>query len=312
MQDPLTNPARNGEFLSRTNWTILKLLQWATSYFKTRGIEGPRASAEILLAHILKLNRIDLYLQYDKPLSSLELSGFKASVKRRIKREPVAYIVGTRGFWSMALSVTPDVLIPRPETERLVETALLLLGVNSRPGHRAEPKRILELGTGSGAITLALASEQSQHLFFASDRSTAAVALAKENAKSHHLDQNANFFSADWFSPLRQMSHHFDLIVSNPPYIPTRMILGLQPEIRLYEPVAALDGGQDGLSSLRYLILNSHIYLNPRGYMVLENGEDQKTTVEKIAEKCCRYEKIVSIKDYSGSYRVVQMMKKLK
>ena len=145
MQDRSINPTRNGEFLNRTNWTILKLLQWATSYFKTRGIEGPRASAEILLAHILKLNRIDLYLQYDKPLSSCELSGFKAAVKRRVKREPVAYIVGTSGFWSMTLAVTPDVLIPRPETELLVETALLLLKVNSGSVHSVGPKRILEL-----------------------------------------------------------------------------------------------------------------------------------------------------------------------
>ncbi|MFQ5485071.1 MAG: peptide chain release factor N(5)-glutamine methyltransferase [Desulfobacterales bacterium] len=312
MQDRSINPARNGELLNRTNWTILKLLQWATSYFKTRGIEGPRASAEILLAHILKLNRIDLYLQYDKPLSSCELSGFKASVKRRVKREPVAYIVGTRGFWSMTLAVTPDVLIPRPETELLVETALLLFKVNPGSDHSVGPKRVLELGTGSGAVTLALASEQPQHLFFASDRSTPAVVLAKENAKSHHMGKSANFFSADWFSPLRQIGQHFDFIISNPPYVPTRMISELQPEIRLYEPVDALDGGQDGLSSLRYLIRYSHRYLNPQGYLILEIGDNQKTAVERIAEKCDRYEKIVFIKDFSGSYRVVQMMKKLK
>ncbi len=310
MQDLLKNPAKNGEFLNKTNWTILKLLQWATSYFKTRGIEGSRASVEILLAHILKLNRIDLYVRYDQPLSPSELSRFKALLKRRVKREPVAYIVGTRGFWSMALAVTPDVLIPRPETERLVETALLLLGVNSSPGQRAGPKRILELGTGSGAITLALASEQPRHLFFASDRSTKAVALARENAKSHHLDESANFFSADWFSPLYQIGHPFDLIVSNPPYIPTRIICGLQPEIRLYEPVAALDGGQDGLSSLRHLIRNAHIYLDSGGYLLLEIGDDQKNAVERIAEKCGHYEKIAFIKDYSGCHRVVQMMKK--
>jgi len=310
MQDRLKNPAKTREFLNRTNWTILKLVQWATSYFYTRGIESPRASAEILLAYILKLNRIDLYIKYDQPLSPDELSRFKTVLKRRLKREPVAYIVGIRGFWSMALSITRHVLIPRPETERLVETVLLLLGVNSNPGQRDGPKRILELGTGSGAITLALAAEQPQHLFFASDRSTNAVALARENAKFHHLDENTNFFSADWFSPLHHMGNPFDLIVSNPPYIPTRTISGLQPEIRLYEPVAALDGGHDGLTSLRHLIRNAHIYLNPKGYLVLEIGENQKTAVEGIAEKCGHYKKIIFFKDYSGCHRVVQMMKR--
>ena len=291
-------------------WTILKLLKWTTSYFKSRDIDSPRATAEILLAHILKLKRIDLYLRYDQPLSSNELLQFKALIKRRIKREPVAYIVGVKEFWSMDFAVTEDVLIPRPETECLVETSLGLLPEDSNSDPNNPPMRILELGTGSGAVILALASMGTKHLFFASDRSVKAVVLAKQNAKRHGLDSNVNFFCADWFTPLKVVRHQFDMIISNPPYIPTRVISQLQPEIYKYEPISALDGDEDGLRCLRHIINNAHVYLNRQGSLVLEIGHDQKNEAQKIIEKCGNYKNIVFTKDYSGYHRVVQMQKK--
>jgi release factor glutamine methyltransferase len=291
-------------------WTILKLLEWTTSYFKSHDIESPRATAEILLAHILKLKRIDLYLRHDQPLISDELLKFKAFIKRRIKREPVAYILGVKEFWSLDFAVTEDVLIPRPETECLVETSLGLLPEDSNSDPNNTPMRILELGTGSGAVILALASTETKHLFFASDLSIKAVLIAKQNAKHHGLDKTVNFFCADWFTPLKVVRHQFDMIISNPPYIPTQVVSQLQPEISKYEPISALDGNEDGLRCFRHIINNAHVYLNRQGSLVLEIGHNQKNEVQKIAEKCGNYNNIVFTKDYSGYHRVVQMHKK--
>jgi len=210
----------------------------------------------------------------------------------------------------MDFAVTEDVLIPRPETECLVEASLGLLPEDSNSDPNKPPMRILELGTGSGAVTLALASMGPKHLFFASDRSVKAVVLAKQNAKHHGLDRTVNFFCADWFTPLKVVRHQFDMIISNPPYIPTRVISRLQPEIYKYEPIASLDGNEDGLRCLRHIINNAHIYLNSQGSLLLEIGHDQKNEVQKIAEKCGNYKNAVFTKDYSGYHRVVRMQKK--
>lgn len=291
-------------------WTIIKLLKWATSYFNTHDIERPRAEAEILLSHALKLQRIDLYLRYDQPLYDEDLKRFKELVKRRIKREPVAYIVGVKEFWSMDFAVTKDVLIPRPETEFLVEAALDLLLVGSSSDSSLMPKRILELGTGSGAVILALASMRPGHRFFATDRMWAAARTARKNAVRHGLENNFALICADWFSPFVPKQCAFDMILSNPPYVPSRLIGGLQPEIAGYEPVSALDGGADGLSCLNHIIGHAHLYLRSKGALLLEIGEDQKNDVERIADGCGAYEHIACIKDYSGYDRVVQMRKK--
>jgi release factor glutamine methyltransferase len=297
---------RNQAVPKDPEWSILKLLNWATSYFKSHDIDSPRATAEILLAHTLKLKRIDLYIHYDKPLDSHELSDFKALMKRRINREPVAYIVGHKEFWSMDLAVTKDVLIPRPDTECIVESALNLLPENSG----AVPWRIFEPGTGSGAIILALASERPGHLFFASDRSIKAIELAKKNANRHDLNGSVNFFAGDWFSSLSHNAQPFGIIISNPPYIPTLDIDRLQPEIYSYEPIPALDGGKDGLGPLRHIICSAHACLKEEGYLLLEIGYDQTDTVQKIIDECGWYTDVMFIKDYAGHNRVVRMMKK--
>jgi release factor glutamine methyltransferase len=301
---------RNQPRSTDPEWTIIKLLKWTTSYFESRDIDGPRIEAEILLAHALQLQRIDLYLQYDQPLSTNELSQFKDFIRRRINREPVAYIVGSKEFWSMDFMVTKDVLIPRPETEFLVETALNLLPQDSASNPTLTPKRILELGTGSGAVVLALASMRPYPLFFASDRIISAVDLAKQNAKHHGINSRVSFICADWFEPFKDKKPAFDMIVSNPPYVPSRVIEKLQPEIVKYEPISAIDGGEDGLSCLRYIINNAHFYLQRKGHLLLEIGYDQKNDVQKIVDQCAKYEKVVYTKDYSGYDRVIQMRKK--
>ncbi|MCK5507025.1 MAG: peptide chain release factor N(5)-glutamine methyltransferase [Desulfobacterales bacterium] len=287
-----------------SEWTISKLLIWTTSYFKSHNIDSPGLTSEILLAHTLSLKRIDLYLRYDQPLTGDELLLFKTYIKRRIKREPVAYIVGAREFWSMKLTVTKDVLIPRPETECLVESAL------SFPELGSGPNRILELGTGSGAIILALASEKPEYIYFASDSSVEAVNLAFMNAKFHHLDGKINFFAGDWLEPVKNTGQLFDMIISNPPYIRTLSMPELQPEIYKYEPLAALDGGKDGLDSIKKIIFEAHAFLVQNGMLLLETGHDQKNQIKKIIDDCGKYEDVVFKKDYSGYDRIVCMRKK--
>jgi release factor glutamine methyltransferase len=275
-------------------WNILSLLKWTTEYFTSRSIESPRASAEILLAHILNLKRIDLYIRYDQPMTADELACFKALIKRRAAGEPVAYIVGEKEFWSLSFCVTPDVLIPRPETEILVETTLSIIP--------KEPcQKIAELGTGSGAIIISLASERPGHDFFASDYSTRALNIAIKNANTHGSD--IRFFAGDWFSALHPNAR-FNLIVSNPPYIPTSDIDMLQPEIRKFEPKLALDGGNDGLDAIRHILDTAKPHLVPGGSLMLEIGYDQKDRIFAIAEQF-GYEELRCIRDYAGLDRVV-------
>ncbi len=290
----------------RPEWTIIKLLNWTTSYFKSHNIESPRAAAEILLSHALKLKRIDLYLQYDRPLDKTELANFKTLIKRRVAREPVAYITGKKEFWSMELEVARDVLIPRPDTECLVETALKI--ISSKPDNI--PKQIIELGTGSGAIIIALAAQKPGNIFFASDFSIKALKLARKNAWTHNLNKKINFFSGSWFLPLSNRKCRFDIIISNPPYIKSSIINKLEPEIYRYEPVLALDGGKDGLNSLGLIISTAHLYLKDKGSLLLEIGSDQKNAVEAMISSANNYENVFFTKDYSGFNRVVQMDKK--
>jgi release factor glutamine methyltransferase len=287
-------------------WTIIKLIRWSTSYLKKHDIDSPRATGEILLAHALQLNRIDLYLNYDQPLAADELKTFKRLIKRRIKREPVAYIVGVKEFWSLDLEVNKDVLIPRPETECLVEAAL-----DALPEKSSLPaQRILDLGTGSGAIVLALASRRPRHVYFASDNCVQAALLARRNAGRHNFHGMVHFFVGDWLTALNPNTAGFDMIVSNPPYIPSRTIYRLQPEIHQFEPIGALNGDEDGLCCFQTIIGSAHYHLKPRGVLMLEIGHDQKDDVCRIASDCHRYEDFSCTKDYSGHDRVVWMYKK--
>ena len=297
---------QNQTKLRPPDWTIIKLIQWATAYFDKHDVDSPRATAEILLAHTLNARRIDLYLRYDQPLIPAELEHFKALIKRRLNREPVAYILEGKEFWSMDLRVTKDVLIPRPETECLVEKTLELLALDSTPAS----KIILELGTGSGAIILALASENPRHSYWATDISLNAIRVARQNARQHGLDGKVHFINADWFAPLSSKAGGFDLIVSNPPYIKSDDLIRLQPEIKVYEPLLALDGAADGLRCLRQIIQSAYLFLKPGGRVILEIGHDQKAPLEQMIAECGQYEGIHFYQDYSGYDRILQMNKK--
>jgi release factor glutamine methyltransferase len=210
----------------------------------------------------------------------------------------------------MDFAVTKDVLIPRPETELLVEAALNLLPPGGMSDPALVPKRILELGTGSGAVILTLSSMRPGHRFFATDRIWSAIRIARANAVRHHLENAVELICSDWLEPLKPNRRVFDMIISNPPYVPRRLIKGLQPEITRYEPISALDGGEDGLSCLKHIIGHAHLFLRAQGTLLLEMGHDQKNDLERIVDECAAYEDIVYIKDYSGYDRVIQMRKK--
>lgn len=283
-------------------WTPLDLVKWTTGYFGNHQIKGARSEAEILLAHTLGMRRIDLYLNHDQPLGEDELKRFKSVIKRRVGGEPVAYITGIREFWSLTLTVDPSVLIPRPETECLVEAVLPYLKNDAE-----SPKRVLEMGTGSGAIVIALAHEHPGHRYVAMDWSAAALSIARQNARKHKLDHRIDWFCGNWESALLPDRAAFNLIVANPPYIRSKDIQGLQTEIRNHEPEMALNGSADGLKCIRRIIESAHRYLSPGGLVALELGYDQGPAVQSIVRHTGRYGPPRIIKDYSGLDRVVVM-----
>ena len=284
-------------------WNISELLKWTADYFQSNNIESPRMGAELLLSHCLNVPRLNLYLQYDKPLLPEELRRYKLMIKRRIAREPVAYITGYKGFWTLDLAVSKNVLVPRPDTECLVETALEMLRINPET-----PLNVLDLGTGSGAIILSLASEMPINKYFAVDVSVEAIKVAKQNAELNCPERNISFISSSWFDGLVE-NEMFDLIVSNPPYIPTKDIMELEPEIKEYEPFLALDGDVDGLKCVRHIIEHAGNYLRPGGWLMIETGFDQKEAVLDIAYGVGGYSKVEYIRDFAGNNRVVRMQK---
>ncbi|MCP4115445.1 MAG: peptide chain release factor N(5)-glutamine methyltransferase [Desulfobacteraceae bacterium] len=286
-------------------WTIKKILDWTDTYFKSHDIDSPRLAAEILLSHCLDVRRLDLYLQHDRPLNPDELASFRELIKRRISREPVAYITGSKGFWESDFKVAPGVLIPRPDTEVLVEAALKVL---AKGGDK--PLRVLELGVGSGAVIVSLARSNPEFRCVACDLSLTALGVASSNAAMEPPCPNLSFVAGSWFTPFRPKAQ-FDLIVSNPPYIPTRDIETLQPEINRYEPLLALDGGPDGLDCIRTIMAEACDYLVPGGTLLLETGSDQREGVDGIFKNCREFASIEFIDDYAGLHRVVKLEKKI-
>lgn len=275
-------------------WTILKVLQWTTGYFTSKGIEQPRADAEVLLAHILGVERIQLYLNYDKPLTPGELARFREFVRRRASSEPSQYIVGKQEFWSLDFEVTSDVLIPRPETEILVEKALELAA--------DRPALVLDIGTGSGAIAVSLAHESRKMFLIATDRSLPALKVARRNAARHSVADRVCFAQMDLMEALSP-NRQFHFIVSNPPYIAEAEFLDLAPEIANHEPHSALEGGDtDGLGIVRRILGDFRGFLKPGGSLLIEIGQGQAEILEK--ELTSEHE---FIKDYSGIKRVLHV-----
>jgi release factor glutamine methyltransferase len=291
--------------MRRPEWTILSILEWTTGYFRKYAIDSPRLDAEVLLAHSLGLKRIDLYLRYDQPLGADEREAFKRIVKRRAAREPVAQIVGRREFWGLDVVVDAHVLTPRPETERVVEVALDYL--KSRAAGPA--LRVMDLGTGTGCIALALAHDCPAAEVVATDISPAALAVAGRNLARHRLADRIRLVAGRGMDMLDPRRARFDLIVSNPPYIPSADIAALEPEVRDYEPRRALDGGDDGLAAYRRIIPAAAAHLGPEGVLVLEIGWNQGAAVTRLAEHSNLYRDCRCIADYSGHDRVICLVR---
>ncbi len=266
--------------MTTTEWNILKLLEWTTAYFTEHGVPSPRLDAELLLSDVLTLKRIDLYLNFEKPVAATDLAKFKGLIQRRVKREPLQYIQGHADFFGRRFTVTPDVLIPRPETEQLVARALEWLDV-----HPAAT-RVLDFGTGSGCIAITLAIERPALQVTALDISEAALSVARGNAErlgaTRVILSAAKDLKAD-SSPSAQNDNPFDLIISNPPYIAESEIAGLQPEVSRFEPHLALSGGEDGLAFYRQLLQDGPTLLTKDGALAIEIGEGQGDAIAALA-----------------------------
>jgi release factor glutamine methyltransferase len=324
-------------------WTILALLRWASGYFEEKGVLEPRASAEILLAHILGLSRLDLYLRHDQPLTPEELARFKTLILRRRLGEPVAYLTGHKEFWSLDFLVTPATLIPRPETEVLVESVLEVCGGGGQgsrtpapsptpppltlyrglggefegragdlqsPGPLFNPSLALDVGAGSGAVVVALAKELPNLHWVAVDISEAALQVARENARRHEAAARISFVQGDLLWQFRP-GPWFDLIAANLPYVPRPEWEQLPREIREYEPQEALLGGEDGIDLLEQLCREAHKYLRAGGWLVLEVGAGQAERVMGFLDESGAYDTLKAVKDYQDIARVVLARRKL-
>jgi len=287
--------------------TVLEILNRTTRHLNEHQIESPRLNAELLLAHSMNFSREGLYTHLLDSFKGEEKKKFECLIERRISGEPLQYLLGHQEFWSIELKVDPRVLIPRPETELLVEHALLLLGETSSQGAPS----VLEIGTGSGAIPIALARERKDLSIVATDISREALLLARENSLLADVLSRIQFIQGDLFAPFRLLGERepFDLILSNPPYINRSEIRGLAREVKDFEPILALDGGEDGLDFYRKILSAAPSYLRKGGWLLMEVGQGQG---EKVSERIMReghFHRPELVQDFSGIERVVKAQK---
>jgi release factor glutamine methyltransferase len=279
--------------------TVLEVIQRSTEFLAQKGVESPRLQIELLLAHVLRLPRLQLYLDYQRKLTEAELNSVRDLVRRRGRREPLQYIIGSTSFCGLEVTVNPAVLVPRPETELLAERAVEFLNERVAEG----PPVALDLGTGSGCIAIALAVKSTRARVYACDVSAEALEVARQNAAHHEVADRIEFLKGEGFAAVAS-SLRFDLIVSNPPYIPSAEVAGLQPEVRDYEPLVALDGGPDGLTFFRRLAVESLPHLKPDSRIMLELGYGQDAAVRRIfAEQKWIVEMVEP--DYTGQPRIL-------
>jgi release factor glutamine methyltransferase len=281
-------------------WTIQKLLNWVTEYLGTKGIDSPRLSAELLLSHVLSKKRIELYTQFDHRVAEDQLARLRDLVKRAGQHEPIAYLVGKTEFYSLELNVTPDCMIPRPETELPVERAIeFLRGL-------AGQQLVCDLCTGSGCITIAIAKNCPNARIIATDISDEALKVAAQNFQKHQLDERVELLCGDLFEPVtsRLPGDRFDLIVCNPPYVGAAEYEGLAKNVRDYEPKLALFGGDDGLDICRRVIEEAGGFLKPGGALMLEIGFSQGPAIKELLEQAGTFAEIRIEKDFQNHDRI--------
>ena len=255
-----------------TEWTIREVLNWTRGYFEGAGIAQPRLEAEILLAHTLGADRLHLYLSPDKPLTQDEREAYRSAITERRSGTPLQHIIGEVTFYGLRFRVRSDALVPRPETEELLDHIMRMIP-------RDRPTRCLDLGTGTGVISICLARYLPEAEVTATDISSGALHLAMENAELNGVAERIRFVESDWFSSIDGC---YDLVVSNPPYVPEDQLDGLSPEVRDHEPQVALNGGPDGLVQIRNLMEKVPTHLAPEGIVVFEVGHDQGSRVSEL------------------------------
>jgi release factor glutamine methyltransferase len=279
-------------------WTVLKLLQWTADYFRGKKIDSARLDAELLLSATLGMDRVTLYVNFERPLNADELSRYREKVQRRASREPVQYILAETEFWSLPFNVNSAVLIPRADTEVLVEEALKRIDGCCR---------VLDIGTGSGAIAIALAHERPKVHVTAIDCSAAALEVARGNAQRNRVEDRVACLAGE----LKSLPPGpFDMIVSNPPYIPSRDWEQLMPEVRDHEPRLALDGGDDGLEAYRLIAVQAVQILSPNGWLLVEVGIGQAAVVSALF-RAAGLSDVLQRDDYAAIPRVVMGRKQL-
>jgi release factor glutamine methyltransferase len=256
-------------------WTVRRVLGWTAPHFEKLGVDAPRLTAELLLAHVLDTSRVRLYADLDRPLQKEELASFRALIERRTAGEPTQYLTGRREFYGHSFRVDPRVLIPRPETELLVEEVLRALP-------REGESRVLELGAGSGCISVSIALGNARARVVATELSPEALEVARGNAEGLGVANRVELRRGDLFQPLAP-SERFEVVVSNPPYVPRAELSALSAEVRK-EPLLALDGGEDGLDVIRRIVAEAPTWLLPGGLLALEIGDGQGDRVRSLLE----------------------------
>ena len=289
-------------------WTVRRVLEWTTGFFGRKSVDQPRLAAELLLAHVLNCPRIKLYTDYERPLSDKQLSDYRQLVQRAAEDEPIAYLTGKAHFFNLEFAVTRDVLIPRPDTETLVEN--VLQQARHEPG--LESPRVLDLCTGSGCIACAIAGHLKGSTVAATEISPAAVEIAKQNVQRLGLSERVTLLQGDLFEPLANLldPRPFDMIVSNPPYIPSNQIAQLDRSVKEYEPIGALDGGLDGLSFHRRILTEAPPRLRQGGRIYLEIAFDQGEAAMALAAQHPEFEEPRLLKDFGGRDRVLTARKR--
>lgn len=286
-------------------WTVLNLILWSAHYLQEKEVPGARLDAELLLADLLGIPRLELYLQHDRPVQPAELAAFKPGLLRRARREPLSYILGRAPFREMELAVDRRVLIPRPETELLADEVLAWAA--NRPSGSV---RALDIGTGSGALALSLATEGDFARVVATDISGDAIEVASRNHAQYHDGAPVDFRTGSLFEPLGR-DERFDVIVSNPPYIPEGDLEALQPEVRDWEPRQALAAGAGGMRVLAPLVAGVAAHLAPAGLLALEVGAEQAAPVARRIDDTGAFGELRIVADFSGHERIVLAERRL-
>ena len=283
-------------------WTVGRLLTWTRDFLQKKGSDSPRLDAEVLLAAVMKCQRVNLYAQYEEEVTEAHRSKFRDLVKKRAEGAPVAYLVGRKEFFALTFKVSPAVLIPRSDSETAVVEALARLKPLQAP-------RAVDVGTGSGCLTLACLHSHKTARFIAIDLSPEALAVAEANAVKHNLDDRVEFRAGDLLGPVAE-EEPFDLILSNPPYIATDVIPTLEATVAKYEPHLALDGGPDGLRVVARLIKQALPLLKPGGHLILEIGSDQEVAVRDLVAAQPDLSLSPTIRDSGNHPRVIHASKK--